>query len=54
MARVGTGEFALILPALRTQGQPVMAVSKIQRTFEEPARARAQGANVVWYQSCSP
>ena len=36
LARVGPGEFALILPALRTQGQPLMAVSKIQRTFEEP------------------
>ena len=36
IARVGTDEFALMLPALRTQGQPLMAVSKIQRTFEEP------------------
>lgn len=46
MARVGTGEFALILPALRTQGQPLMAVSKIQRTFEEPLEIQGRELKV--------
>ena len=46
MARLGTGEFALILPALRTQGQPLMAVSKIQRTFEEPLELQGRELKV--------
>ena len=35
MARIGTSEFALILPGLRSQGQPLMAVNKIMRACEQ-------------------
>ena len=36
VARIGATEFALILPALKSQVQPLMAVSKVQREFGEP------------------
>ena len=36
MSRLAPGEFALMLPALRTQSIPLMAISKIQREFDEP------------------
>ncbi len=34
--RIGPGELALILPALRNHAQPLMAVSRIERALEQP------------------
>lgn len=36
VARIGAAEFALLLPGLKSQAQPLMAVSKVQRVFGEP------------------
>lgn len=50
MARLGPGEFALLLPALRTRGIPLMAVSKIQGMFEEPIEVAQRALKVrLWF-----
>ncbi|MDA0822915.1 MAG: bifunctional diguanylate cyclase/phosphodiesterase [Proteobacteria bacterium] len=37
LARIGNDEFAILLPDLKNPAQPLMAISKIQRTCLEPA-----------------
>ncbi len=36
LARINTDEFALVLPGLKNQAQPIMAINKIQRTCCAP------------------
>ncbi|MSR14301.1 MAG: GGDEF domain-containing protein [Gammaproteobacteria bacterium] len=46
LGRLGSADFSLLLPKLRTQGQAIMAVNKIQRVCQDPVTVRGKALRV--------